>query len=89
MSLKPASEYTGDVFDLYEEGTEAEMRVSIKGESIVIKEENAFDYEIPLSDCETVTGALRWVEHVRQKTWMTDVMLSRVIGLMIQHNEAR
>ena len=49
MSLKPASEYTGDVFDLYEEGTEAEMRVSIK----------------------------------------TDVMLSRVIELMIQHNEAR
>ena len=62
------------------------MRVFIRDGDIVIRKENSFDYETPLSDCTTVTGALNWIEHIRHKTWMTDAMLSRVIRLMVEHN---
>lgn len=89
MCLKPASEYMDEVFDLYEEEAEAEKRITMDDNAICIHVKPLYDYYIYLSDCETVTGALRWVEHIRQKTWMTDVMLSRAIELMIQHNEAR
>lgn len=75
-----------DIFSYYEEQEDAEMRVFIRDGDIVIREENSFDYEIPLSDCTTVAGALNWVEHIRQKTWMTDAMLSRVIRLIVEHN---
>ena len=47
-----------DIFSYYEEQEDAEMRVFIREGDIVIREENSFDYEIPLSDCTTVTGAL-------------------------------
>jgi len=75
-----------DIFSYYEEQEDAEMRVFIRDGDIVIREENSFDYEIPLTDCTTVTGALNWIEHIRHKTWMTDAMLSRVIRLMVEHN---
>ena len=75
-----------DIFSYYEEQEDAEMRVFIRDVDIVIREENSFDYEIPMSDCTTIPGALNWIEHIRHKTWMTDAMLSRVIRLMVEHN---
>ncbi len=77
------------VLPLKKDAQEAEKRITMDDNAICIHVKPLYDYYIYLSDCETVTGALRWVEHIRQKTWMTDVMLSRVIELMIQHNEAR
>lgn len=77
------------VLSLKKDAQEAQKRITMDDNAICIHVKPLYDYYIYLSDCETVTGALRWVEHARQKTWMTDVMLSRVIGLMIQHNEAR
>lgn len=77
------------VLSLKKDAQEDEKRITMDDNAICIHVKPLYDYYIYLSDCETVTGALRWVEHIRQKTWMTDVMLSRVIELMIQHNEAR
>ena len=77
------------VLSLKKDAQEDEKRITMDDNAICIHVKPLYDYCIYLSDCETVTGALRWVEHIRQKTWMTDVMLSRVIELMIQHNEAR
>lgn len=77
------------VLSLKKDAQEDEKRITMDDNAICIHVNPLYDYYIYLSDCETVTGALRWVEHIRQKTWMTDVMLSRVIELMIQHNEAR
>ena len=77
------------VLSLKKDAQEDEKRITMDDNAICIHVKPLYDYYIYLSDCETVTGALRWVEHIRQKTWMTGVMLSRVIELMIQHNEAR
>lgn len=77
------------VLSLKKDAQEAEKRITMDDNAICIHVKPLYDYYIYLSDCETVAGALRWVEHIRQKTWMTDVMPARVIELMIQHNEAR
>ena len=86
MCVKSAIDYMEEVFDLYEEEKDAEKKITIENDAICIHVKPIYDYYIYLSDCTTVTGALNWIEHIRHKTWMTDVMLSRVIRLMVEHN---
>ena len=85
----PASDLTDEVFDHFERETEAEKSITIQGDAIVIDLPDSFTYDIPLRECETIHGVLQWIEHMREKTWMTDEMLSRLIALMDEHNGGR
>ena len=85
----PASDLTGEVFDHFERESEAEKVITIQGDAIVIALPNSFTYDIPLHECETIHGVLQWIEHMREKSWMTDEMLSRMIVLMDEHNGGR
>lgn len=85
----PASDLTDEVFDHFERESEAEKTITIQGDAIVIAVHGSFTYDIPLRECETIHGVLQWIEHMREKTWMTDEMLSRLIALIDQHNEGR
>lgn len=89
MTMIPTSDLTDEVFDHFERETEAEKAITIQGDAIVIAVPGSFTYDIPLHECETIHGVLRWIEHMREKSWMTDEMLSRLIALMDQHNEGR
>lgn len=89
MTMIPTSDLTDEVFDHFERETEAEKVITIQGDAIVIALPDSFTYDIPLRECETIHGVLQWIEHMREKTWMTDEMLSRLIALIDQHNEGR
>ena len=85
----PASDLMDEVFDYFERESEAEKVITIQGDAIVIALPNSFTYDIPLHECETIHGVLQWIEHMREKSWMTDEMLSRMIVLMDEHNGGR
>lgn len=80
---------TDEVFAHFDRMAEAVKIMTVDDGYISIKVQDSFTYDIPLRDCETVTGALRWVEHMREKTWMNDEMLSYLIELMCEHNQGK
>jgi len=43
-------------------------------------------YEVPLSECDSYPGILRWVEHLSQKSWITLPVLMRFIYLAREHH---
>ena len=85
----PTSDLTDEVFDHFERETEAEKAITIQGDAIVIAVHGSFTYDIPLHECETIHGVLQWIEHMREKSRMTDEMLSRMIAFMDEHNGGR
>lgn len=62
----------------------ANKEIYICGGNIVI-EYNDVTYEIPLDDCESVSGALKWLHHMSEKTWVTEARLWRIAECMIEH----
>lgn len=87
--MTSVSELMDKVFDSCNRHREAARRMRIEDGIIKIFVNRLYEYEIPLSECETIHGALQWIEHMREKTWMTDEMLSRLIALMDEHNGGR
>ena len=87
--MTSVSDLTDKVFDSYNRHREAARRMRIEDGNIKIFVNRLYEYEIPLSECETIHGVLQWIEHMREKSWMTDEMLSRLIALMDEHNGGR
>ena len=82
MSLKNAMYKAVEGFEMQEE---AQKNITIEGKYIVIRERNSRVYEIPLDECLTVWGALEWITHMMEKTWVTTQKLNRIAGLMSRY----
>lgn len=89
MNAVSVSDLMDKVFDSRNRHRDAARRMRIEGGSIKVFVNRLYEYDIPLRECETIHGVLRWIEHMREKSWMTDEMLSRLIALMDEHNEGR
>lgn len=83
---KTFKELMDAVFDLCEERLEVNRTINIVGDLIVIDRPNEWKYEIPLKDCETICGALSWIFHMQEKTWVTQPMAKRIAALICEHN---
>jgi hypothetical protein len=66
----------------FERGNSVISRVKIDDRYIIVSVTDTCTYEIPLDECCTVWGALGWITHVMEKTWITQEMLDRIFGLI-------
>lgn len=82
MSFKNALDKAVEGFEMQEE---AQKNITIEGKYIAIRERNSLVYEIPLDECLTVCGALEWITHMMEKTWITTQKLNRIAGLMSRY----
>lgn len=82
MSFKDSLNKAVEGFEMQEE---AQKNITIDGKYIVIREQNTPVYEIPLDECLTVWGALEWITHMTEKTWVTTHKLNRIAGLMSRY----
>ena len=73
-----------DVFADFKAQAAASEEINIDGCDIVIRCDGV-TYEIPLDECETVSGALKWLHHMSEKTWVTESRLWRIAECMIYH----
>lgn len=58
------------------------MKVTASSTSILIERPNGLSpYDIELDRCDTPEKILAWVDHLTEKTWMTNDMFSEFIGV--------
>lgn len=65
---------------------DANKRVVLTKDSIIMYTENGAPYEIELSRCETIQDVVDWIFHMKEKWWVTDFMLKRMAKFMCNHN---
>ena len=46
-------------------------------------------YCIPLDECRTVTGAINWLHHMSEKSWVTEARLWRIAECMVDYDSGR
>ena len=85
MEVRTFSNVLDDVFADFKARVTASEEINIEGGDIVMRCDGV-KYEIPLDDCETVSGALKWLHHMSEKTWVTEARLWRIAECMI-YNE--
>ena len=85
MEVWTFSNVFDDVFEDFKSRKVASEEINIEGGDIVMRCDGV-KYEIPLDDCETVSGALKWLHHMSEKTWVTEARLWRIAECMI-YNE--
>ena len=64
-------------------------KVQVVDGYICIEVHESYEYEIPLDECKTVSGALKWLRQVAEKRWMNDDMLWAVADAMSDATGAR
>ena len=74
-----------EVMEHFKRLEEASKKIKVDKGYISIHVENDYHYEIPLQECETVWGAIEWLHHLTEKTWMNEEMLWYIGGLMSAH----
>jgi hypothetical protein len=89
LTCKNIDELSEMAVDYFHRKEEAEKNITIVDDHIVIKEQDAFSYEIPLKQCLTVWGALGWLSHMAEKTWVTEEKLWRIAELMSLHAQEK
>lgn len=64
-----------------------EKLVFVKDGHIIIDADD--EYEVELCRCSTYKDILGWVLHLGDKTWMTNEILGRLIGLALQQHRLK
>ena len=65
---------------------DANKRVVLTKDNIIMYMENGAPYEIELRRCETIQDVVDWIFHMKEKWWVTDFMLKRMAKFMCNHN---
>lgn len=75
-----------DINFINQQKEDANRRVVLTKDRIIMYTENGAPYEIELSRCETIQDVVDWIFHMKEKWWVTDFMLKRMAKFMCNHN---
>ena len=84
MEVRNFSNVIDDAFADFKVRSSASEEINIDGGDIVMRCDGV-TYAIPIDECETVSGALKWLHHMSEKTWVTEARLWRIAECMIYH----
>ena len=84
MELKKFSQVMDEAMESYEERARVEQEIFIQDGQIVMTCDG-ISYEIPLDECQSVTGAMKWLHHMSEKSWVTEARLWRIAECMVEH----
>lgn len=73
-----------DFDDLVRAEKELEQQVYVADGHIVIDVE--YEYNVPLSQCDSAEKLLGWTYHLTEKTWMKNDVMRRFIELACHEN---
>ena len=77
-----------DIEKIYKDHQMLAEAVKIDDDCILLKINDFSDpYEVPLDECATFGGILRWTTHLMQKTWVTKDYLLRFISLACSYHD--
>lgn len=85
MEIKPFSQVMDEVVKSCEEQEKASMEITIQ-DGYIVMNCDGIEYEIPLDECRTVYGALKWLLHMEEKTWVTYARLRRIAECMVEYD---
>lgn len=54
------------------------MTAKVEGCYVTLNDGQMWDYEIPLRELRTESGLKEWIDHLSEKTWVTQEMLDFV-----------
>ena len=88
MELKKFSQVMDEAMESYEERARVEQEIFIQDGQIVMTCDG-ISYEIPLDECQSVTGAMKWLHHMSEKSWVTEARLWRIAECMVEHESGK
>ena len=88
MELKNFSQVVDEAMESYEERARVEQEIFIQDGQIVMTCDG-ISYEIPLDECQSVTGAMKWLHHMSEKSWVTEARLWRIAECMVEHESGK